>query len=124
MFLISLQGKDSIYEQIRNQILRFIKSGVLNPHDKLPSVRQLAQDLGINPNTVQKAYQELEKDGYIYTLSKKGAFVADRSQKKDMDSLAYEFMETVRRFNDLGIDKETLKSWIDNMKEDSDNAGD
>ena len=76
MFLINLQGKESIYEQIRSQIEKFIKNGILKPGDKLPSVRNLAEDLGINPNTVMKAYQELERNGYIYTLNKKGVFVA------------------------------------------------
>ena len=80
MFLINLQGKESIYEQIRSQIEKFIKSGILKSDDKLPSVRSLAEDLGINPNTVMKAYQELEKNGYIYTVNKKGVFVS-----KDLD---------------------------------------
>ena len=83
MFLINLQGKESIYEQIKSQIERFITNGVLKPNDKLPSVRTLAEDLGINPNTVMKAYQELEKNGYIYTVNKKGVFVSkDLSLKK------------------------------------------
>ena len=77
MFLLNLQGKEPIYEQIRSQILKFIELGVLSPGDKLPSVRQLAQDNGINPNTVAKAYQELEKEGYIRTLPKKGAYIAE-----------------------------------------------
>ncbi len=81
MFLINLQGKESIYEQIRSQIDKFIVAGILKPDDKLPSVRTLAQDLGINPNTVMKAYQELEKNGYIYTLNKKGVFVAGHSDE-------------------------------------------
>ncbi|MBQ1899408.1 MAG: GntR family transcriptional regulator [Erysipelotrichaceae bacterium] len=76
MFLINLQGKESIYEQIRSQIVRFIQAGILRPDDRLPSVRSLAMELGINPNTVMKAYQELEKNGYIYTLNKKGVFVS------------------------------------------------
>ena len=90
MFLISLQGKESIFEQIRSQIIRFIQTGILKPDDKLPSVRNLAGDLGINPNTVMKAYQELEKEGYIYTLNKKGVFVADKSaksEKSDQDEI-------------------------------------
>ena len=52
MFLINLQGKESIYEQIRSQIEKFINAGILKPDDKLPSVRSLALELGINPNTV------------------------------------------------------------------------
>ena len=76
MFLINLQGKESIYEQIKSQIEKFIDAGILKPNDKLPSVRSLASDLGINPNTVMKAYQELENSGLIYTLNKKGVFVS------------------------------------------------
>lgn len=86
MFLINLQGKESIYEQIRNQIIKFIENGVLKPNDKLPSCRALAADLGINPNTVNKAYSELEKNGYIYTLNKKGVFVSkDVKTKKSIN---------------------------------------
>lgn len=92
MFLINLQGKESIYEQIRSQIEKFINAGILKPDDKLPSVRSLALELGINPNTVMKAYQELEKNGYIYTLNKKGVFVAGKhdlaEEKKKADALA------------------------------------
>ncbi len=77
MFLLNLQSKIPIYEQIQNQILRFIEAGVLSPGDKLPSVRQLAMDNGINPNTVAKAYTELEKAGYVYNLPKKGVYIAD-----------------------------------------------
>lgn len=110
MFLINLQGKDSIYEQIKKQILRFIQTGVLKTNDKLPSVRQLAQELGINPNTVQKAYQELERDGYIYTLSKKGAFVA--GTKTNTASLKKEeFISYVKAYKDEGFSKEELIEW-------------
>lgn len=105
MFLISLSGKDSIYEQIKKQILRFIQTGVLSPNDKLPSVRQLAGELGINPNTVQKAYQELESEGYIYTLSKKGAFVADRTKVNTNEMLRDEFFKIVARYRNDGFDE-------------------
>ena len=65
MFLLNLQSKVPIYEQIQSQILRFVEAGILQSGDRLPSVRQLAQDNGINPNTVAKAYAELEKRGYV-----------------------------------------------------------
>lgn len=113
MFLINLQGKDSIYEQIKNQILRFIQNGVLSPNDKLPSVRQLAQELGINPNTVQKAYQELERDGYIYTLSKKGAFVSSQDRIGDDELKKQDFERLVTHYRDEGYQKQQLMTWID-----------
>ena len=91
MFLINLSGKQSIYEQIRDQIVSFIEKGILKPNDKLPSVRELAAELGINPNTVMKAYQELEANGYIYTVTKKGAFICQdietRKQLSKNDAL-------------------------------------
>jgi len=87
MFLINLQGKDSIYEQIKGQIEKFIISEIMKPDEKLPSVRSLANDLGVNPNTVMKAYQELEKNGYIYTVNKKGVFVSkDIKKNKSLHS--------------------------------------
>ena len=77
MFLLDLQSKDPIYQQIQDQLRRFIDAGVLKPGDRLPSVRQCAQDNGINPNTVAKAYGELEKAGYVHNFVKKGVYVAD-----------------------------------------------
>jgi len=77
MFLLDLQSKDPIYQQIQDQLRRFIDAGVLKPGDRLSSVRQCAQDNGINPNTVAKAYGELEKAGYVHNFVKKGVYVAD-----------------------------------------------
>jgi GntR family transcriptional regulator len=77
MFLLNLQSKDPIYEQIQSQILRFIEAGVLRPGDRLPSVRQLAQENGINPNTAARAYAQLESSGYVYNVPKKGVYVAE-----------------------------------------------
>ena len=68
MFTISLNGKKTIYEQIRDQIINFIALGVMKPHEKMPSVRSLALDLGINPNTVAKAYHKLEEKQIIYKI--------------------------------------------------------
>lgn len=107
MFLINLQGKDSIYEQIRSQIEKFIDSGILKPNDKLPSVRNLAQDLGINPNTVMKAYQELEKNGYIYTVNKKGVFVS-KDLKTRTDHNRKDAVYMMNTLKSEGFSKEDL----------------
>lgn len=77
MFVIKPQSRLPIFEQLKAQILEFIALGVLAPDDKLPSVRSLAAELAINPNTVAKAYQELELQGYLYTVPGKGCFVLD-----------------------------------------------
>lgn len=114
MFLINLQGKESIYEQIRNQISKFINLGVLKADDKLPSVRQLAQELGINPNTVQKAYQELEAEGFIYTMPKKGAFVANL--KVDVKMIAMdELSKELVKAKENGVSKIEVMSLVDEL---------
>ncbi|NBJ64275.1 GntR family transcriptional regulator [bacterium c-19] len=77
MFILKPQSRLPIFEQLKAQILEFISLGILAPNDKLPSVRSLANELAINPNTVAKAYQELELQGYLYTMPGKGCFVND-----------------------------------------------
>ena len=72
---ITLKGKDNVYEQIVSEYKRFIELGIIKKDEKMPSCRTLGKELGINPNTVVRAYSVLEKDGYIITLPKKGAFV-------------------------------------------------
>lgn len=114
MFLINLQGKDSIYEQIRNQIIKFIENGVLKPNDKLPSCRALAADLGINPNTVNKAYSELEKNGYIFTVIKKGVFVSkDIKATKSFNKKDAIYMATALK--KAGYDKQDLLEILDEV---------
>lgn len=118
MFLINLQGNDPIFEQIRKQIIKFIEIGVLVPNDKLPSVRILAQELGINPNTVAKAYQLLEEEGIVYTYQKKGVFVSDKIKLENPNQvMKKEFENVVRTLLDSGLSKEELKIIIDMMGE-------
>ncbi|MBQ1705756.1 MAG: GntR family transcriptional regulator [Clostridia bacterium] len=76
--MIRLNSHDPrpIYEQIMENLRRLIVSGAMAPGEKLPSVRELAIQLAINPNTIQRAYRELENEGYIVTLPGKGSFVA------------------------------------------------
>ncbi len=78
--MIHLDYRDSrpIYEQVRDGLRKLMVTGVLRPGDKLPSVRALAVDLAINPNTIQRAYTQLEAEGYILSVSGKGTFVAEQ----------------------------------------------
>lgn len=121
MFLINLQGKDSIYEQIRSQIEKFIKAGILKPNDKLPSVRNMALELGINPNTVMKAYQELEKNGYIYTLNKKGVFVSSKVENKDI-KLIDEAKNMLKTLKEEGFSKNELVDILTDLYKEEDNV--
>ena len=75
--MISLNYRDSrpIYEQIKDGLRKLIVTGAMLPDEKLPSVRALAQQLSINPNTIQRAYREMEMQGVIQTIPGKGCFV-------------------------------------------------
>ena len=73
---IRLEGKLPIYEQLYNGISGMISSGLLKPEEKLPAVREIAKQLGVNPNTVQKAYAQLESAGLIYSIPAKGSYVS------------------------------------------------
>lgn len=76
MFSIDSRSRTPIYEQLKQNIIANVASGALAADDQLPSVRVLARDLGVNPNTVQKAYQELEQAGFIYQAAGRGSFIA------------------------------------------------
>jgi len=80
-------SKIPIYEQVKNQIINFIDLGIYTTNDRLPSVRELANSLNVNPNTVEKAYSELETLGYIYSLNKKGFYVAKDCKKMEKDEI-------------------------------------
>lgn len=110
MFFLNTQSKEPIFEQIQNQILRFIQAGVLAHGDRLPSVRQLAQENGINPNTVSKAYIELEKNGYVYNIPKKGVYVSDIDLKQ---SHSNQIVKVLQPLKDSGIQKQELMDAIE-----------
>lgn len=100
-----------IYEQIKDKIKQLIISGVLNENDKIPSVRELAASLTINPNTIQKAYKDLESEGYIYSQKAKGSFVSPRGNtQKDADtaSLMENLSYTLKELKFLGLTQEEI----------------
>ena len=80
-FNINYRSGEPIYQQIYNEVIKEISLGLLLPQEKIATVRELATSLGINPNTVSKAYQMLEQNGYIYSVVGKGSFIADSSGK-------------------------------------------
>ena len=88
MFQLDLKSRKSIYEQVTDNLKELIMTGTLASGEKLPSVRELSKTITVNPNTVQKAYRELERQGYIYTTSGVGTFVADISQIREAMSFA------------------------------------
>lgn len=119
MFVIRPQSKAPIFEQLKSQILEFISLGILAPNDKLPSVRSLATELSINPNTVSKAYQELELQGYIYTVAGKGCFVSDNQLEDQIRIVKLkEFKGSVEDMKRHNIDKKELVETIAQVYQD------
>ena len=86
MFQIDLKSRKSIYQQVVDNLKSLIIRGEIKPDDKLPSVRELSKMLLINPNTVSKAYKELEHEGYIYTTNGLGTFVSERKAGSEVDA--------------------------------------
>lgn len=114
MFVIDTHSKVPVFEQLKKQILEFISIGVLSANDQLPSVRTLATHVGVNPNTVSKAYQELELQGYVYTVKGRGCFVSDNETDQLIKKEKIrEFEECVREMKQYTIPSEDLMSVID-----------
>ncbi|MGI5970356.1 MAG: GntR family transcriptional regulator [Oscillospiraceae bacterium] len=117
--MISLNYRDSrpIYEQIRDELRKLALSGGLNPGDKLPSVRELASSLSINPNTIQRAYRELEAEGYIYSVAGKGSFVAPLSAVGDKrrQELLEKFSEAAEELRAIGAGRDELSARLEEV---------
>ena len=114
--MISLNYRDSrpIYEQIKDGLRKLIVTGALGTGEKLPSVRSLATQLSINPNTIQRAYNELEGEGYIYSVPGKGSFAAgnagaDESRRKE---LLEKLRELAAELKYLGVTGEELAALV------------
>ena len=108
-----------IYEQIKDGLRRLILSDVIRQDEKLPSVRELASQLAINPNTIQKAYRELEQEGYVYTVSGRGSFAAPLSDVRTgrQETLLAQFDEAVTELLYLKKDPNELKQRIDQLQQ-------
>lgn len=119
--MIQLNYRDSkpIYEQIKDGLRKLVISNSLSADEKLPSVRELAAKLAINPNTIQKAYRDLESEGYIYTVTGKGTFVAERKEVYDarVKELLTEFDEIVEELFFLSVKEKELVERMDNLAE-------
>ena len=115
MFQLDIRSRIPLYEQLIDKLKELIINEIYKPDSQLPSVRTLAQELTINPNTIQKAYRELEHEGYIYSVPGKGSFVAPQSNiindekvKKMKEALIKLISEALY----LGIDKKEIISMI------------
>ena len=110
--LIHINFRDSrpIYQQVKDGFCQLILSGALPPGYKLPSVRELATSLTINPNTIQRAYRELEQENYIVSVPGKGSFVCqgDQAPQARRQELLERFEKLVKELEQLGISRSQL----------------
>lgn len=120
MFAINYRDSRPIYEQIMDELRKMIISGVFAPAEKLPSVRELAQQLAINPNTIQRAYRELELTGYIYSVAGKGNFAAEKHEVDEnrKTALLARLAETVKELRYLGVGDEEIAIYLKGGRND------
>lgn len=123
MIQLDLSDHRPLYEQIKEKVKELIITGAIDENEKIPSVRELAQQLTINPNTIQRAYKDLETEGYIYSVRAKGSFAAPVShirKKAETDELEADFEASVRQAQFLGIAKDELIRTIERIYNEGD----
>ena len=110
--MLNLDYRDArpIYEQVRDNLRRLRVSGAIQEGEKLPSVRSLASNLAINPNTIQRAYESLEAEGYVYSIPGKGSFAAPRTgvDEERRDRLLGQFDSLTAELLYLGVTRDRL----------------
>ena len=110
--MLNLDYRDArpIYEQVRDNLRRLMVSGAIQEGEKLPSVQSLASNLAINPNTIQRAYESLEAEGYVYSIPGKGSFAAPRTgvDEERRDRLLGQFDSLTAELLYLGVTRDRL----------------
>ena len=122
MFELDMKSRKAISDQIIENMKELIVSGVLKTDDKIPSVREMASHLLVNPNTVQKAYRILEAQGYIFTVKGRGTFVADTKElpvnSRELQEAENQIRDSISKLYYLGIEKEKAKEIVDHIIEE------
>jgi len=127
MIAIDLMSRTPMYEQIIDQLETFVLKGILKAGDQIPSVRNLSIQLSINPNTIQKAYSELDRMGIIYTVPGKGCFIAEEAIAILSKLKRSQIIELKRMVEDLalaGINKEEILKSINEVFSEKMGKGD
>ena len=110
----NFSGKQDVYVEIAEKYQEYIELGIIRCGEKLPSVREAAEELGVNPNTIAKAYNLLEEGGFVRALPKKGAFVIF-GEKNEEKEPTLDKKNVLYALKDMGIDKKTLLAWIEEV---------
>ena len=118
--MLNLDYRDArpIYEQVRDGLRRLMVTGVIQEGEKLPSVRSLASRLAINPNTIQRAYESLEAEGYLYSVPGKGSFAAPHTgvDQRRQEELLGRFDAVTAELLFLGVTGETLAAQVPGLE--------
>lgn len=114
MFSLNYDSREPIYEQLYNNVVKLVALGVLKPDEQLPTVRALAKDVGVNPNTVAKVYQMLERDNIIYSVVGRGSFIAHSASPESLKMLTASRLigEAIDKALELGITKDDINSIV------------
>jgi GntR family transcriptional regulator len=119
VFQLDLKSRKSIYEQVVDNIKELIITGILKTEDRIPSVRELSKTLTVNPNTIQKAYRELEYQGYLYTVSGLGTFVASPAglvtDEKAVGEVTKYLREAIRELLYIGCPLDRVRGLLDEL---------
>ncbi|WP_079906330.1 MULTISPECIES: GntR family transcriptional regulator [unclassified Carboxydocella] len=119
MLQLDFRSRMPVYEQLTEKIKELIVHNVLKSDEQLPSVRELALELTVNPNTIQKAYRELERQGYIYSIPGKGSFVTPK-EKIDNSRRREELMEQLKKVIAellyLGVPVEEIRETVEKTR--------
>ena len=122
MFQINLRSQQSIYEQIIDNIKELIIRGVLPEDSELPSIRELSRTLTVNPNTVQKAFKELEREGFIYKVKGRGTFVSPRRDSaidpQAVQKVCADIRNSVQELSYMGVQKEEIQKMVSDIAAD------
>lgn len=113
---LDYQSRIPIYEQIVNNIEKYVAVGILREKSQIPSIRELANNLGINPNTVKKAYDILENRGVIMTISTKGTFISNNTKmvlENKIDKEINLIKDKIRELENMGISKKEIMKRIE-----------
>ena len=115
MIILDYRDRRPIYEQVISRFQELMLTGALEKDSQLPSVRSLAMELSINPNTIQRAYAELERQGYIYTVKGKGSFVADNQAMKEnkKKEVLLKVSDMIDEAIRVGIPGEEIKNMVE-----------
>ena len=109
-------GKQEVYLEIAKRYKEYIRLGIIKNGEKLPSVRAAAGEMGVNPNTVARAYSQLEAEGYIRALPKKGVFVIFENEKASEPDKK----SVIMALRDMGVSRSTLEKWIEEVYREDD----